>query len=119
MARVRDALEGVNPDTLTLDSFGKIIDGFLDKNHIQLLVDMPPGEGITVRDNCEMGGVIQFYIMINALKATLRNLWNDFGRSMLDPESTDDLVDTLLEIVGDELKKELTELKEEDADNED
>ena len=37
---------------LTLEKFGEIVDDFLTKNHIQMLVEMPKGtQDVTIIDN--------------------------------------------------------------------
>ena len=47
---------------LNIESFGAIIDNFLEENHIQMIIDLPEGtREATVEDNTRMGPVVQFY----------------------------------------------------------
>lgn len=91
---------------LTIDKFGEIIDGFLKDNHVQILIDIPEGTtDAQVKDNVEMGSVIQFYIMLHGLKASFGNMLEEM-KDMLDPGKTEDMVDGILEIVKRELMKD-------------
>ncbi len=84
---------------LTLDSFGEIIDGFLKENEIQMLLTMPEGsDDLQIMDNTGMGCVVQFYILLNAIKPIIADLQKQGG---IDPKSSEweKVVDTLLGMV--------------------
>lgn len=88
---------------LTIDKFEEIIDGFLKDNHVQILIDIPEGTiDAKVKDNVEMGSVIQFYIMLHGLKASFGNMLEEM-KDMLAPEKKEDMIDGILEMVKGEL----------------
>jgi len=63
-----------------LDKFGKIMDAFIKDNHIQMLIDMPEGTiEPTVTDNAKLGGVVQFYILLNAVKPIYKLMCANLG----------------------------------------
>lgn len=96
MAIVRDALEGKNPAKLDINTFGEIMDKFLEENHIQMLIDMPEGEiEPDLVDNVEAGGVIQFYILL----ASLKSAFTRFMKDLLDKDLTEDFIDKMLDLV--------------------
>ena len=54
---------------LNIDTFGEIMDDFIEKNHIQMLIDIPEGTNEPqIKDNAQLGGVVQFYILLTAMK---------------------------------------------------
>ncbi len=84
---------------LTLDKFGEIIDDFLTKNYIQMLVEMPKGtQNVTIIDNTEAGPVIHFYILLKALPAVFKKL-----AEMIDINPAEDFIDTTLGMVKSEI----------------
>lgn len=96
MAKVRDALEGHDPAKLDINTFGEIIDRFIEENHIQMLIDLPEGEiEPTLVDNVEAGGVIQFYILL----ASLKSAFTRFMKDLLDRDLTESFIDQLLKMV--------------------
>ena len=96
------------PKKMTIDMFGKIIDEFLEANHVQMLLDMPEGtQDVTVEDNCQMGPVAQFYILLKALPAVYQNF-----SELLDGAKEELFIDEMLklvknEILGRELQKKI------------
>lgn len=91
---------------MDIDKFGEVIDGFLKDNHIQMLIDIPEGTlEPEIKDNADMGGVIRFYIMLHALKASFEYLLKDM-EGMLDPEKKEDMIDGMLKMVKGELMEE-------------
>ncbi len=88
---------------LTLDKFGEIMDNFLTKNHIQMLVDMPKGtQNVTIIDNTGAGPVIHFYILLKALPAVFKKL-----AEMIEINPAEDFIDTTLGMVKSEILKVL------------
>ena len=73
-----------------------------------MLITLPEGSVDTeVRDNINAGGVIQFYIMLNAFPSVAKRMKEDMKRAdlELDESKWEDVVDALLEL----LKKDLME----------
>lgn len=91
---------------LDLDKFGEIIDDFLTKAEVQMLITMPEGtQDANVQDNTGLGPVGQFYIMLNVIKPICRAMRELMG---IDPDSAEwaQVVDTLLDLVRRELLPE-------------
>ena len=88
---------------LNIDTFGEIMDEFIKKSHIQLLIEMPEGTiDAELKDNTGMGPVMQFYIILNAVEAIYKELL-----SALDTDDADDqLIDSLLELLKESVKGE-------------
>ena len=86
---------------LNLDTFGEIMDKFINDAHIQLLIDMP--EGTTearLKDNTGMGSVMQFYIILNAVEAIYKDMLNQMDIK----DSDDALLDSLLDLLKQSIK---------------
>ena len=53
---------------LDLDKFGEIMDDFLEKNEIQMLITLPEGSiEPVVEDNVDLGSTVHFYILLNSI----------------------------------------------------
>lgn len=53
---------------MNIDSFGEIMDKFLEDNDIAMLIEMPKGTlKAEVKNNCELPGIVDLYILLNAL----------------------------------------------------
>ena len=88
---------------LDLDSFGEIMDKFILDNDISLLINMPAGTiEPEIQDNTGMGPVMQFYILLNALDAVVKNVTDLMG---IEKDAREDLVDGILDLV----KKDIME----------
>ena len=88
---------------LNIDSFGKIIDRFLEENTIHMMLTLPEGTlDVQVQDNTGMGSVVQFYILLNSIQPIFDSMVNDMG---IDENSTEfeKMVDALLGIVKKEI----------------
>ena len=99
--------------TMNLDAFGEIMDKFIRESEIQMLITLPEGSvDAEVQDNVKAGGVMQFYIMLNAFPSVVKRMKEDMKRAdlELDESKWEDVVDALLEL----LKKELMEEEDED-----
>ena len=84
---------------LDLDAFGDIMDNFLETNHVQMLIDMPEGtQKVTVKDNSGLGPVVQFYILLQGFCEVYRRF-----RDILEPEQEENCIDSMLEMIKDEL----------------
>lgn len=88
---------------LDLDSFGEIMDKFILENEVGMSIIMPEGTiEPEIQDNTGMGPVMQFYILLNALVAVVKNVTDLMG---IEKDAREDLVDGILDLV----KKDLME----------
>ena len=72
---------------MDLDSFGDIVDKFLEENEVEMLLTMPKGtQTVQVEDNVNLGPIAQFYIMLNSITTICKELRNDFGIDAASPE---------------------------------
>ena len=93
---------------LSFDTFGEIIDNFLKKAHVQMLIEMPEGTiEPEIDDNVGLGGVVQFYILLQALKPIYKSIHDD----ILDHSKHEHFIDALLALV----KKDLMDVAEEET----
>lgn len=90
-------------EKLTLDTFGEIMDQFLKDNEVCMLLTLPEGTlDVQVQDNVHLGSIVQFYILLNAIKPICDAMLKDMG---IDRKSTEweKVVDTLLGMIKDEM----------------
>lgn len=93
---------------LSIDTFGEIVDNFLKKAPVQMLIEMPEGTiEPEIDDNVGLGGVVQFYILLQALKPIYKSIHDD----ILDHSQHENFIDTLLALV----KKDLMDVAEGDS----
>lgn len=91
---------------MDIDSFGEIMDEFLKENEIAMLIEMPEGTlKAEVRNNCEMPGVVDLYILLNALPSVLEIVFDQFEND--NKTGQRDLVHAMMEMVEDELVERL------------
>ena len=84
---------------LNIDTFGDIMDEFLNKSHVQMLIDMPEGpQEVTIKDNCGLGPVVHFYIMMQGLSTTFHEF-----QDILEEEKLEDFIDSMLQMVKKEV----------------
>ena len=82
---------------LNIDTFGKIVDDFLEGEDIYLMVHMPKGTIRTeIKSNCGGGPVIDMYVLVQALRYTIDKL---FESDMLDESMKEEFLDGTLELV--------------------
>ncbi len=82
---------------LNLDTFGEMMDNFIKKNKIQMLITLPEGETtVEVKDNYEIGSVLQFYIILNAIPSVAEKIKAEMG---IEKAGWEDVVDVLLELI--------------------
>lgn len=94
--------------TMNLDAFGEIMDKFIKESEIQMLITLPEGSvDAEVQDNVNAGGVMQFYIMLNAFPSVAKRMKEDMKRAdlELDESKWEDVVDALLELLKKDLMK--------------
>ena len=91
---------------LDLDSFGEIMDKFILENEVGMSIIMPEGTiEPEIQDNTGMGPVMQFYILLNALVAVVKNVTDLVG---IENDAREDMVDGILGLV----KKDIMEAQE-------
>lgn len=89
---------------LTIEKFGKIVDDFLNDNHIQMIIEMEEGtRKAIIEDNTGMGSVIQFYILMHGMAQCMDIMMDDME---IEKEGKPKMVDGILEILKNELLSE-------------
>ena len=89
---------------LNIETFGEIMDDFLKKNEINLLVTLPEGTlEATLKDNTGCGPVIRFYILLWALKSGMKELVEAMP---IDAVKIPQIYDELFTILKNELKED-------------
>ena len=84
---------------LDLDSFGDIVDKFLEEIEVKMLLTMPKGtKTVQVKDNVNLGPTVQFFILLNSIETICKELRNDFGIDATSPE-WEETVSVLLAMV--------------------
>ena len=88
---------------LNLDKFGEIMDDFLKKNEIRMLVTLPEGSiDPVVEDNVGLGSTVHFYILLNSIGAVCEQMQKDMGIDKASAEWVN-VVHELLKMVEGEL----------------
>ena len=91
---------------MDIDSFGEIMDGFLEENEIVMLIEMPKGTlKAEVRNNCGMSGVVDLYILLNALPSAFETVFDQIENDNKTDQRT--LVHDMIKMVEDELVERL------------
>ena len=89
---------------LTIEKFGKIVDDFLNDNHIQMIIEMIEGtRKAIIEDNTDMGSVIQFYILMHGMAQCMDRMMDDME---IEKERKPEMIDGILEILKNELLSE-------------
>lgn len=84
---------------LDLDSFGNIVDKFLEENEVEMLLTMPKGtQAVQVKDNVNLGPTVQFFILLNSIEAICKELRTLIGIDTASPE-WERMVDVMLGMV--------------------
>lgn len=94
---------------MNMDTFGEIIDDFLTKNEVHMLLTMPEGtQDVTVRDDTRLGPVGQFYFILAAIVPICKAMQEQAG---IDPDSKDweTVADAMLGMVRREIVPEKQE----------
>ena len=89
-----------------LDNFGEIMDDFLRKNVINMLITLPDGTlEPVVEDNVGLGSTVHFYILLNSICTVCKQMQKDMG---IDKKSAEwaNVVHALLKMVEAELLDE-------------
>ena len=89
---------------LTIKKFGKIVDDFLNDNHIQMIIEMKEGtRKAIIEDNTGMGSVIQFYILMHGMAQCMNRMMDEME---IKKEGKLEMVDGILAILKNELLSE-------------
>lgn len=89
---------------LNIDSFGEIMDDFLKQTEVGLLVLLPEGTlEAKMEDSIGFGPVVQFYILLRALKSCMKDL---VQKMPIDETKVDTIYDGLFAILKNELKED-------------
>lgn len=89
-----------------LDKFIELIDNFLKKEEVYMLVKLPEGTlEAEVEDNVGAGSVIQFFFLLQAFESIVKQMKSDMG--IKNKNDWEPAVDGLLKI----LRKDLLEVK--------
>lgn len=88
---------------LNIDTFGEIMNEFIKKNEVQMLITMPEGtQEPVLKDNTGCSPAVQFYILLAAMGNVIEELIN-LG---LDPDKKESFVDGALDMVKEALMDE-------------
>lgn len=91
---------------MDIDSFGEIMDKFLKENDIKMLIEMPKGTlKAEVRNNCEMPGVVDLYILLNALPSVFETVFDQIENN--NKTNQRDIVHDMMKMVENELIERL------------
>lgn len=72
---------------LDLDSFGEIVDKFLEENEVTMLLTMPKGTlYVQVDDNVNLGPTVQFFILLNSITTICKEMRTLLGIDTASPE---------------------------------
>ena len=92
--------------TSKIERWGKVINDMLELMNVQVMIEMPEGTlEAKVTDNLDMGGVVQFYVILNAIKPAYEKMRSEVTLELND-EGWEKVVDGLLTMV----KKEMMEV---------
>ena len=87
---------------IDLDKFIELMDNFLEKEEVCMLVKLPEGTlEAEVEDNVGAGSVVQFFFLLQAFESIMKQMKSDMGiENKNDWESA---VDELLKILREDL----------------
>lgn len=89
-----------------IDTFGEIMDEFLERNPVQMLIELPEGTiEPVISDNIGMGGVVQLYILSKAICPIYKEIYD----LLLDHSKHEEFIDEILALV----KRDLMDVEEE------
>lgn len=91
---------------MDLNKFGEIMDKFLEKEEVAMLIKLPEGTlEAEIEDNIGAGSVVQFYFLLQAFEAIGKQMRKDM--ELEGPEDWKKIVNSLTEI----LKTDLMEVE--------
>lgn len=95
---------------MNLETFGEIMDKFIEDYNIQLVVEIPEGSSEpSVIDNTGLGSVMQFYILLSAMEKVIPEV---LRMADTDPDKYEQLIDSILELMKEDIMDVLKSGKE-------
>lgn len=89
---------------LNLDTFGEIIDEFLDANDVKMLITIPKGTNRpAVKDNIGIGPVGAFYFILKCIAPIANDMFSLFGDKSGEAFEKEKLADALCDLVKNEI----------------
>lgn len=89
---------------LNLDTFGEIVDAFLDANDCQMLITIPKGTNRpAVQDNIGIGPVGAFYFILKCIAPIANDMFSLFDDKGGEAFEKEKLADALCELVKNEI----------------
>lgn len=89
---------------LNLDTFGEIVDAFLDANDCQMLITIPKGTNRpTVQDNIGIGPVGAFYFILKCIAPIANDMFSLFDDKGGEAFEKEKLADALCDLVKNEI----------------
>ena len=86
---------------LNLETFGEIMNKFIEDYNIQLVVEIPEGSSEpSVIDNTGGGSVMQFYILLSAMEEVIPDA---LRAADTDPDKYEQLIDSLLGLMKEDI----------------
>lgn len=91
---------------MNIDNFGEIMDKFLEDNDIVMLIEMPKGTlKAEVKNNCELPGIVDLYILLNALPSVFECVFEMIENDNMSDQR--DMVHEMMEMVENVVVKRL------------
>lgn len=88
-----------------IDIFAQAVDEMLVENEIRMIIKLPKGSmDPEIKSTfSQVGPVIEFYILLHALKKVVSDL---MSMDMIDPDKEEDMIDGMLQMVKDAIFEE-------------
>ena len=90
---------------MDLEAFGDIMDNFINDNEVCLLAESPAGtQDFTIKTNTNLGPVVEFYMLIKCIPDVFVHF-----KDILDESLTENFIDSVLEMLKEEIMEKLQE----------
>ena len=105
MTPMQEYLKEKNQEkALNIDTFGEIIDEFLDANDVQMLITIPKGTNRPkVEDNIGIGPVGAFYFILKCIAPIANDMFSLFDDKGGEAFEKEKLADALCDLVKNEI----------------
>lgn len=99
--------EELTGQELDIDTFGEVMDDFIKRSHVMMLIEMPEGEDrAEISTNMPGGPAMDFYILMNGLISSVEEMVRNFGADAIDyPE----MIRAVFQIAEDDVISEFIE----------